>query len=166
MGANPVRLRNELERLALWAGEGGEVGAADLDAMIADTSEAAVWSLSDALLERDPAGAPRLAEQLISQGENVTGLIYGLASRLRKACAAAAQLEEGVPPKQVESALGMHPYAAKQLVARLAGRQPGGPARGDDGARRPRGLVPRRRRLRRRAGAHPGAEASGAEFAA
>ncbi len=58
MGANPVRLGHELERLALWAGEGGEVTAADLDAMIADTSEAAVWSLSDALLERDAAPAP------------------------------------------------------------------------------------------------------------
>jgi DNA polymerase-3 subunit delta len=119
MGASPVRLRNELERLALWAGPGGEVGAEDLEQMVADTSEAAVWSLSDALLEGDEAAAQRLAEQLISQGENVTGLIYGLASRLRNACAAAAQLEEGVPPKQVESSLKMHPYAAKQLVARL-----------------------------------------------
>jgi DNA polymerase-3 subunit delta len=120
MGANPVRLRNELERLALWAGEGGRVTAVDLDAMVSDTSEAAVWALSDALLERDPAKAGRLAEQLISQGENVTGLIYGLASRLRKACTAAAQLEEGVPPKQVEAGLGMHPYAARQLVSRLS----------------------------------------------
>jgi DNA polymerase-3 subunit delta len=119
MGANPVRLRNELERLGLWAGEGGRVGAADLEAMVSDTSEAAVWALSDALLERDPAKAASIAERLISQGENVTGLVYGLASRLRKACAAAAQLEEGVPPRQVESGLGMHPYAARQLVARL-----------------------------------------------
>ncbi len=119
MGANPVRLRNELERLALWAGEGGRVGLEDLEAMVSDTSEAAVWALSDALLERDPARAASLAERLISQGENVTGLIYGLASRLRKACAAAAQIEEGVPPKQVESSLGMHPYAARQLVTRL-----------------------------------------------
>lgn len=119
MGANPVRLRNELERLALWAGEGGRVSTADLEAMVSDTSEAAVWALSDALLERDAARASSLAERLISQGENVTGLIYGLASRLRKACAAAAQIAEGVPPKQVESRLGMHPYAAKQLVARL-----------------------------------------------
>lgn len=119
MGANPVRLRNELERLALWAGQGGRVSAADLEAMVSDTSEAAVWALSDALLERDAAKATVLAERLIAQGENVTGLIYGLASRLRKACAAAAQLEEGVPVKQVESGLGMHPYAAKQLVARL-----------------------------------------------
>jgi DNA polymerase-3 subunit delta len=119
MGVSPVRLQHELERLALWAGEGGEVSVADLEAMIADTSEAAVWSLSDALLERDTAGALRIGERLIEQGENVTGLIYGLASRLRSACAAAAQLEEGIPPKQVESSLKMHPYAAKQLVARL-----------------------------------------------
>jgi DNA polymerase-3 subunit delta len=119
MGANPVRLRQELERLALWAGEGGTVTAADLEAMIADTSEAAVWSLSDALLERDAATALRIGERLIDQGENVTGLIYGLASRLRGACAAAGQLAEGIPPKQVESSLKMHPYAAKQLVGRL-----------------------------------------------
>lgn len=120
MGANPARLARELERLALWAGQEGEVTATDLEAMIADTSEAAVWSLSDALLERDPARALDIAERLIGQGENVTGLIYGLASRLRKACAAVAQLERGVAPKRVESSLGMHPYAAKQLVARLS----------------------------------------------
>ena len=121
MGANPLRLRTELERLALWAGEGGEVGLADLEAMIADTSETAVWSLSDALVEGDAAAALRIGERLIGQGENVTGLIYGLASRLRGACAAAAQLEEGIPPQQVESSLKMHPYAAKQLVRRLQG---------------------------------------------
>lgn len=121
MGANPQRLHNELERLALWAGEGGTANAADLGAMIADTSEAVVWALSDALLERDAAAALRIAERLISQGENVTGLIYGLASRLRKACTAAAALAEGVPSGQVESSLGMHPYAAKQLVRRLQG---------------------------------------------
>ncbi len=121
MGANPQRLHNELERLALWAGEGGTVGADDLSTMIVDTSEAVVWALSDALLERDAAAALRISERLISQGENVTGLIYGLASRLRKACAAAAMLEEGMPPGQVEASLGMHPYAAKQLVRRLQG---------------------------------------------
>ena len=119
MGTGSVRLQHELERLYVWAGDGGEVSAADLEAMIADTSEAAVWSLSDALLEQDAATAIRIGERLIEQGENVTGLIYGIASRLRGACAAAAQLEKGVPSKQVESSLKMHPYAAKQLVSRL-----------------------------------------------
>jgi DNA polymerase III delta subunit len=71
------------------------------------------------VVEGDAAGALRIGEQLIGQGENVTGLIYGLASRLRGACAAATQLDQGVPPRQVESSLKMHPYAAKQLVGRL-----------------------------------------------
>ncbi len=119
MGSSQVRLENELDRLALWAGPGGEVGESDLESMIADTSETAAWSLSDALLERDAARALEIGERLVSQGENVTGLVYALASRLRKANLALAQLESGVAPKKVESSLGMHPYAAKQLIARL-----------------------------------------------
>jgi DNA polymerase-3 subunit delta len=124
MGANPVRLRHELERLALWAGEGGEVSAGDLAAMVTDTSEAAVWSLSDALLEGDAATALRIGERLTAQGENVTGLIYGLASRLRSARVAADRLAAGEAPKQIESSLKMHPYAAKQLVARVRDADP------------------------------------------
>lgn len=121
MGGSPLRLRHELERLALWAGPGGEVSAADLEAMVADSSEAAVWSLADALIERDRAGAVGLAERLLAQGQSVPGLIYALASRLRTAQTALVQLERGVPPKQVEAGLGIHPYAARQLVARLRG---------------------------------------------
>jgi DNA polymerase-3 subunit delta len=119
MGSDPLRISNELDRLALWAGEGGEVGAADLEAMVSDTSEAAVWALSDALLEGDAETALAISERLLAQGENVTGLVYGLASRLRKATAALERLEAGAAPKQVESELGMHPYAAKQLLSRL-----------------------------------------------
>jgi DNA polymerase III subunit delta len=85
MGPNPVRLGHELQRLALWAGDGGEVSLEDLDAMVADTSEAIVWSLADALQEGDPAKALSIAEKLIAQGENVTGMIYALASRIRRA---------------------------------------------------------------------------------
>jgi DNA polymerase-3 subunit delta len=124
MGANPLRLANELDRLALWAGEGGQVSASDLEAMISDTSEAAVWSLSDALLEGDAEAALAISERLLSQGENVTGLVYGLASRLRKANAALERLEAGTPAKQVESELEMHRFAAKQLVSRLGDCSP------------------------------------------
>ena len=84
MGASPVRLANELRRLALWAGEGGRVGLEDLDAMVADTSEAIVWSLADALQQHDPATALAVSERLIAQGESVTGMVYALASRMRR----------------------------------------------------------------------------------
>jgi DNA polymerase III delta subunit len=119
LGASPLRLANELDRLALWAGDGGEVSVADVEAMVSDVSETAIWALSDALLDHDPERAISIAERLIAQGENVTGLIYSLASRLRRAHAALTELEGGRPPKEVEAGLGMHPYAARQLVARL-----------------------------------------------
>jgi len=121
MGTSTLRLANELDRLALWAGEGGEVTLADLEAMVADTSEEAVWSLSDALVERHPADAALAAERLIAQGEGVTGLIYALASRLRNAHEALSGLETGRSPKEVASSLSMHPYAATMLVKRLRG---------------------------------------------
>ena len=47
------------------------------------------------------------------------GLLSRIFTALRSACSAAAQIEEGIPPRQVESSLKMHPYAAKQLVSRL-----------------------------------------------
>jgi DNA polymerase III gamma/tau subunit len=56
----------------------------DLDAMVADTSEAIVWSLADAIQAGDKSAALAIAERLVSQGENVTGMVYALASRMRR----------------------------------------------------------------------------------
>jgi DNA polymerase-3 subunit delta len=121
MGTSTMRLANELDRLALWAGKGGEVTLADLEAMVADTSEEARWTLSDALVERRADTAMLAAERLLAQGESVSGLVYALASRLRSAHDALSALERGGSPKQVASSLDMHPYAASMLVKRLRG---------------------------------------------
>lgn len=124
LGPRQVRLRNELERLALWSGQGGRVGAAELDAMIADTSEEAIWSLADAVVEGDEAEVLSVAERLVAQGEALPRIIYSLAPRLRQALQASRQLEEGRPPSEVAKDLSMHPYAAKMLVSKVKGRSP------------------------------------------
>ncbi len=124
MGPRSIRLRTELERLALWAGSGGQVSMADLEAMIADTSEQAIWSLADAITAGDEALTLGLAEQLVAQGEPLPRVIYSLAPRLRQALEAARALEAGKPPSDVAAGLSMHPYAAKMLVQRVRGRSP------------------------------------------
>jgi DNA polymerase III subunit delta len=121
MGESTVRLSAELDRLAAWAEPGERVEREDLEAMVADTSEQAAWTLADALLERSPGAALAAAERLGSQGEAVTSLIYQAAKRLREAHLALSELERGRPAKEVEAALPMHPYAAKMLVRRLRG---------------------------------------------
>lgn len=119
MGTDPVRLGHELDRLALWAGPGGDVGVEDLAAMVADSSEAVVWALADAVLEGDGGRAIRLGEELLDQGESLGSLVYTLAGRLRKARLALRRMADGVPARRLEGSLGMHPYAARQLLARL-----------------------------------------------
>jgi DNA polymerase III delta subunit len=92
--------------------------------MVADTSEEAAWTLSDAIVDRDPRTAIRAADRLAAQGEGVTPLTYQAARRLREAHAALLELEAGSSQGEVESRLKMHPYAAKMLVRRLRGGSP------------------------------------------
>src|SRR5262249_42718003 len=89
LGHRPLRLRTECERLALWAGEGGTVGLEDLEAMVQDTSEEAIWTLADAVVAGDDAEAMRVAEKLVAQGEALPRIVYSLAPRLRQALRAA-----------------------------------------------------------------------------
>jgi DNA polymerase III subunit delta len=121
MGEGTVRLSTELDRLATWAGERGEVQLEDLESMIADTSEEVAWALADAILDRDPPAAVAAAERLTGQGEALTPLIYGAAKRLREAHRALDELDRGRPAGEVEAGLSMHPYAAKMLVRKVRG---------------------------------------------
>ena len=119
MGESTQRLGAELDRLALYAGEGGTVDLAQLEAMIADTSEEVAWNFSDALVDQDPAAALAAAERLEAQGDTVTALVYQAAKRLREARLAVAGLESGRSARELEASLPMHPYAAKLLLRRV-----------------------------------------------
>jgi DNA polymerase III delta subunit len=169
LGPRPLRLRTELERLALWAGEGGSVGLADLQAMVADTSEEAIWSLADAVVEGDEGDTMRIAERLVAQGEALPRIVYSLAPRLRQALRAAGELEAGKPAGEVAKGLSMHPYAAnfdaplRREDAGLEGEgeDAGGHRRVNRGAGGPRALVPRGLRLPGDGGVHALAPARG-----
>ena len=124
LGDGTVRLANELDRLALWAGERGSVELEDLEELTADDSEQAGWTLGDAVVARDREAAVAAADALLDQGEALTPLIYGMASRLRSAHQAAGALAEGRSPQQVEAALPMAPYPSKMLVRSVRGVDP------------------------------------------
>jgi DNA polymerase III delta subunit len=124
LGPRPVRLRTELERLALWAGDGGQVGVEDLESMVSDTSEEAIWTLADAVVAGDEAETIAVAEKLVAQGEALPRIVYSLAPRLHQALRAAGELEAGKPAGEVAKGLSMHPYAAKMLVSKVKGRTP------------------------------------------
>ncbi len=124
LGSGTARLGMELDRLALWAGDGGEVTAEDVEKTIADDSERAAWALADAVVSRDRAAAVSVADELLAQGEAVTPLVYGMANRLRSAYQAASGIEAGEPAAKIEAALPMAPYPSKMLVRSVRGVAP------------------------------------------
>jgi DNA polymerase-3 subunit delta len=124
LGDRTARLANELDRLALWSEPGGEVTLADLERMVVDTSEAAIWSLADAVIERRRDAALAVAERLSAQGESVSYVVASVAARLRRAVRAVVELDAGRPAKEIELSLGMHPYAARMLVRSVRDASP------------------------------------------
>ncbi|MDQ3102533.1 MAG: DNA polymerase III subunit delta, partial [Actinomycetota bacterium] len=124
VGESSVRLATELDRLALWADERGGVGVEDVEDLTADNSERAGWALGDAIVGRDREAAVRTADELLAQGEAVTPMVYGMASRLRNAHRAASALAAGQPTNQVEAELPMAPYPSKMLVRSVRGVDP------------------------------------------
>lgn len=118
-GERTARLSSELDRLALWAGPGQRIEREEVAASVADASEEAIWTLSDAIIEGRPDLACRAAERLLDQEEAIPPIVYGMARSLRRALMAAEQLRAGAQPREVEKTLGIHPYAARKLIQRV-----------------------------------------------
>ncbi|HEU4701466.1 MAG TPA: DNA polymerase III subunit delta [Conexibacter sp.] len=121
VGDRQQRLLRELEKLALELGA-DRAGPVALDAeqveeMTAGSAERQSWTLADALVARDGAAATRTYYELRAQGENLGGLLYWIARRLREALEVATRLAAGESAAQVRRGLRMPPKAAERFVA-------------------------------------------------
>jgi DNA polymerase-3 subunit delta len=123
VGDRQQRLLRELEKIALEAGSGARLDAAEVEELTAPSAERKAWSLADALLSGDPKAATRLLVALRAQGERVPGLLYWMTQRLRQAHDVAVALDAGQSSAQVRKQLRMPQKAAEQLIndARRAG---------------------------------------------
>jgi len=117
VGERQQRLLRELEKLALSHGRGAQVLASEVEAETAPSAERRAWSLADALVGEDAAGALAMYLGLRAQGERLSGLIYSMAQRVRTAIEVAEALESGVPASQVKRTLRMPSKAADRLLA-------------------------------------------------
>jgi DNA polymerase-3 subunit delta len=117
VGDRQQRLLRELEKLALYAGQGARVDAEMVDELTAPSAEQKAWSLADAILSGDAAAATRVYLTLRSQGERLPGLLYWMSQRIRTAHEVAVALEAGESAAQVKRRLRMPSRAADRLIA-------------------------------------------------
>jgi DNA polymerase-3 subunit delta len=94
LGADAMRISVEIEKLRLYAGERGKIGALELASLVPDSSVSTIFVLVDALGRRDT---------LLRQGEYMPLALSFLASLLRLALAAK---ERGLrSPQQIQQEL-------------------------------------------------------------
>ncbi|MBI5686510.1 MAG: DNA polymerase III subunit delta [Verrucomicrobia bacterium] len=83
-GANLRQIETELEKIAAYVGDRGAIEPADVRAVGSASREAIAWDLNDAVGHRDLGKALRLLDRLLFQGEEVIGLLFAIASRVRQ----------------------------------------------------------------------------------
>jgi len=121
VGARQQRLMRELEKLALEFGADRanpvQLDVEQIEQLTASSAEHKSWTLADALVAGDGAAATRTYYELRAQGENVGGLLYWMARRVREALDVAMRLAGGESTAQVRRGLRMPPKVAERFVA-------------------------------------------------
>jgi len=128
VGPRQQRLLRELEKLALEGdvapGAATVVHAQDIERRAAHSAQSRAYSLADAIVGANARAATLTYMRLRQQGEQLPGLIYLMAQRLREALAIALRLQSGESVAEVKRSLRMPARAAERFLADIAASEP------------------------------------------
>ena len=116
IGSDQRRLMRELEKIAIYAPEGGRVDRDVVEALTVSDVEAKAYELADAVVAGDDALALRLAEDLRDRGADIMHILYAMLGRVHDMRRAWAIIESGGSAKDVE-AVDRRPWMAKRLAS-------------------------------------------------
>jgi len=107
-----ARIRNELVKLATYAGDGRQITRADVEALVLSAKKYSVWQLADMLASRQRARALEFLDSLLREGEQPAGLVGAMAWMYRKLIEA-QELPAHLSGWQAARQLGMRPETAE-----------------------------------------------------
>ena len=108
VGPNLRVLDNELEKLALYAGEESIVEA-HVRELVPEMRETSVFNVVDAVLERRPAVALRATNRLSQGGAGFSEVIAMVSMQVRRVVLARHLLDSGLPQSEIGSRLNIGP---------------------------------------------------------
>ncbi len=113
--ADLAAIRNEIEKLATYAGAGQPIRRADVDALVVSEKKYSVWELADMLATGQRAKALAFLDSLLREGEAPPALVGAMAWMYRKLLEA-KELSPSASGYQAAARLGMRPAAAEMAV--------------------------------------------------
>lgn len=115
-GCDLTMADSEIRKLIAYRGE-EEVRPADVELLVSGLGETSIFRLLDALGARRPREAATRMMEMIEHGEPPVRILFMVARQIRLILACDGMLAKGCTPKEIESSLGISPYAAKSCLA-------------------------------------------------
>ena len=115
-----MRLINEIEKLALYVGE-GRATSEDVEALSPPDVQANIFAFVDSLAAGERGRALGLLEDLISTGEPPLRVTYMVRRQFELVSRARALLERGASQREVASELKVPPFVARKLEEQARG---------------------------------------------
>ena len=116
MGPYQIHLQQELQKLALFAGDRA-ISIADIDLIVMPSNERQGWGLMDVLGSSDAQGAIEYTRRLLQQGESVHGLWNILLWMMSSLVPVVSAVQDGmVNPGAIAKQLGVSFGSARALL--------------------------------------------------
>jgi DNA polymerase-3 subunit delta len=111
-GAGPGlrELAGELEKLALYAGEGARITAQMVDQIVGGHSQGDIFALTHAIGQRQHASALRLLRSLLEQGEEPGRMLWMIHRHFQLLLKAQELMRQRVPREEMAGKLGVVPF--------------------------------------------------------
>lgn len=107
------QLESELQKLALYVGENGEVTKEIAEDLISHTTTSSSLRLVDAVIEKNLQKAIRIFKDLLKMKEEPIALIGLLAFQFRSMLQVKLFKRQGYNQFQIQKQMGVHPYVVK-----------------------------------------------------
>jgi DNA polymerase III subunit delta len=116
VGSDLRLLASEVEKLATYAGQGGQIGVGEVRLLTATTHQARVFDLTDALARRDRRKALALLHELLDAGESPLGIVALASHQTRSLLQVKALAERGMRAAQIAQTAGMSPFVVEKSL--------------------------------------------------
>ncbi|MDY0004943.1 MAG: DNA polymerase III subunit delta [Polyangia bacterium] len=117
VGPDFLALSSAVEKLCLYVGEGGQVTLDHVDSIVAQTRQAVIFELTDAVGEGNVSLALRSLASLRQAGEPEQRVVFMIARQVRMIWRALEALAAGTPAGNLGQVLGVPPFVAQKVAA-------------------------------------------------
>ena len=109
-------LASELEKVSIYAGQGGRIDGQTVRALTPIAQQARIFDLTDALARQERAQALAILHELLDQGEAPIGLNAFIGSQVRSLLLVKDLSERGMRAQQIAEVAGLNPYVVTKTL--------------------------------------------------